>query len=62
MRAPTSVPTTAPMVTVQALMKKVVRAPTMTRLKISRPKLSVPNRCHREGAANFSLPDMAVGA
>jgi hypothetical protein len=50
------------MVTVQALMKKVVRAPTMTRLKISRPKLSVPNRCRREGAANFSLPDMAVGA
>ena len=60
-KAPTSVPTAAPMHTVAALMKKVVPAPASTRLKMSRPKLSVPNRCRRHGARNFSLPDMAVG-
>ena len=55
------IPTAAPMHTVAALMKKVVPAPASTRLKMSRPKLSVPNRCRRHGARNFSLPDMAVG-
>ena len=54
-------PAAAPMHTVAALMKKVVPAPASTRLKMSRPKLSVPNRCRRHGARNFSLPDMAVG-
>ena len=28
--------------------------------KISRPKLSVPNKCRMEGAANFSAADISV--
>ena len=43
--APTIVPNTHPIRTVQTATKKVLPLPAITRLKISRPKLSVPSGC-----------------
>ena len=39
---------------VSAAIIRVVPDPCMTRLKISRPNLSVPNRCAREGPCSFA--------
>ena len=60
--APTTVPTTAPMVTVARAIRKVLPAPCRTRLKMSRPKLSVPSRWAMEGASNLPPTLMAEGS
>ena len=57
-----AVPHTAPMATVAAPMAKVVPAPFMIRLRMSRPKLSVPSRCCQEGGSNLGPTEMAVGS
>ena len=46
--------------TTRKLTASVVLQPFMTLEKISLPKLSVPNKCWKDGAANFSAADMAV--
>ena len=42
---PNGMPTSAAMATAMTPTPKVMRAPTMSRLKVSRPKRSVPKRC-----------------
>ena len=56
------VPHTAPMVTTATAMAKVVPAPFSTRLKISRPKLSVPMRLWRVGPDSLGPAIMAEGS
>ena len=55
-------PQPPPMATVHRAMTSVVPAPFMTRLKMSRPKLSVPIQWARDGGSSFSAPDMAEGS
>ena len=61
---PVTAPRRIPMVpensTTRKLMASVVLQPFMTLEKISLPKLSVPNKYWKDGAANFSAADMAV--
>ena len=52
--APTMVPAVPPIRMVAAAMTRVVPDPCMTRLKISLPNLSVPNRCAGEGPWSFA--------
>ena len=59
-RAPMAVPHAAPMATVARAMEAVAPAPFITRLRMSRPKLSVPMRWAREGPARSML--MALGS
>ena len=54
-------PQTHPMATTHTAMRKEVPAPLRTRLKMSRPKLSVPSRWRREGAWFLAEASMAVG-
>ena len=58
--APTSVPTTVPMATVPSAMSSVSPAPTITRLKMSRPNLSVPIGCAADGGSRREK-SMALG-
>ena len=60
--APMAVPHTAPMATVATAMANVVPAPCMTRLKMSRPKLSVPIQWARDGPASLGPASMALGS
>ena len=53
-----SVPTPAPIRIVSAAIIRVVPDPCITRLKISRPNLSVPKRCAREGP--WSLAELIL--
>ena len=55
-------PHTAPMASVARAMEAVAPAPWSTRLKMSRPKLSVPIQWAREGPANLGPAAMALGS
>ena len=55
-----SVPATVPMATVPSAMSSVSPAPTMTRLKMSRPNLSVPIGCAADGGSRREK-SMALG-
>ena len=61
-QAPTAVPHTAPTATVLTAMRKVVPAPRRTRLKMSRPKLSVPSQWAREGPSSLGPAIRASGS
>ncbi len=58
--APRRIPASPEKNTTRLLMTMVVPSPCITLENISRPKLSVPNRCLRDGAENFSEADIAV--
>ncbi len=58
--APSRIPAVPDTATTRLLTTTVVPSPCITLEKISRPKLSVPKKCRREGAWNFSAADMAV--
>ena len=53
-RRPSGTPTVPPMSTATAPVRSEMRAPWITRLRMSRPNSSVPNGCGREGALNWS--------
>ena len=58
--APIRMPAAPDMATTRVLIRMVVPIPFITLEKISRPKLSVPNICRREGSAKRSPADMVV--
>ena len=59
-RQPITVPMIPPMSTTHRAIRNVLPAPSMTRERISRPKLSVPKGWARQGAKNLSAPDIPV--
>ena len=61
-RAPVRQPHTAPMARVARAMEAVAPAPLRTRLKISRPKLSVPIQWAGDGGSNLGPAAMALGS
>lgn len=58
--APTRIPTPPDRATTSVLIHMVAPMPFITREKMSRPKLSVPKKCCREGAAKRWEADMDV--
>ena len=61
-RAPKVIPAPPPMARAHSATKSVVPPPLSTRLKMSRPKRSVPKRWRSDGARFFSAPFMAAGS
>ena len=55
------IPARQPIATTHRAIRKVVPAPFSTRLKISRPRLSVPRMWAGEGALIFAAESIAVG-